>query len=938
MKKFILYLTLALVCLSCTKSKPKYVIGVSQCSGDIWRDKLNEELHMGTYFHDDVELLYASADDNDEKQIEQIDAFVSEGINLLIVSPNQVATISPAIDRAYDRGIPVIVFDRKTSSKKFTAYIGADNEDMGHEMGEYIAAQLQGKGRVLEIMGLKGSSPAIERHQGFVRALQKYPGIQLVASLQGDWTEDSGRKAIEELRKTDPEKTSNIDYVFGQNDRMAVGAYHALDGEHNRQTRFCGIDALPNKGGGMECVRDGILTASYIYPTHGDEVLQLAVNILEGKSYEKENPLKGALVTKNNAHVLLMQNEELTRQKGELDQLHMKVDDTLTVLNNQNVSLITLIIIVGLLVALCTYAYWAYLTKARYSQQLRESYERQRQLTTEIEEMTKAQLMFFTNVSHEFRTPLTLIADPVDHLLDDQTLTGSNRNLLEMVRRNVHVLMQLVNEVLDFRKVQSGKMELQLSSFDLREAVAGWSTDFEATAWKKNIRLVKTLPDVALPIEADLSKVARIYFNLMSNALKFTPEGGTIQTRLQHIGDNYTLTVTDSGIGMDENDRQHVFDRFYQTKGTSGGTGIGLSLVKSFAELHHGTATVDSRKGEGSAFTVSLPCRQPDSIGSVKEEPIASDSDVTPVQYVAVSPQPTTDTAPDVSTTDTTSSNTSVEETNDAADTTTQEATERPTILVIDDNPDVRDYLRTILTPRYNVAEAPNGEAGLQEASREVPDLVVCDIMMPVMNGLEFCNRMKSETATSHIPVILLTARTLESQQTEGYEHGADSYITKPFSSRLLLARIDNLLSSRIKLKALFATDSHELAAKEQLPTQQLRTTEEQQLNATDKAFIDRLRSIIEEHMADSDFGVEVIGTEIGLSRVQLYRKVKALTGSTPVDLIRKARLSQARQLLQTTGKSVSEVAYTVGFSAPSYFTKCFKEEYGMLPNEVAKS
>ena len=887
---------------------------------------------MGTYFHDDVELRYASADDNDEKQIEQIDAFISEGINLLIVSPNQVATISPAIDRAFDRGIPVIVFDRKTSSKKFTAYIGADNENMGHEMGEYIAAQLKGKGRVLEIMGLKGSSPAIERHQGFVKALQKYPGIEIVASLQGDWTEKSGHQAIEGLRKTDPQKVSNIDYVFGQNDRMAVGAYHALDGAHNPQTRFCGIDALPTKGGGMECVRDGILTASYIYPTHGDDVLQLAVNILKKKDYKKDNPLKGALVTKENAHVLLMQNEEMERQKEDLDQLHEKVDDTLAVLNNQNVSLITLIIIVFLLIALCTYAYWAYLTKARFSQQLQESYERQRQLTAEIEEMTKAQLMFFTNVSHEFRTPLTLIADPVDHLLDDDTLTDSNRRLLTMVRRNVQVLMQLINEVLDFRKVQSGKMELQLSTFDLREAIARWTADFETTAQKKGVRLTSSLPDEAVPVEADFTKVARIYFNLMSNALKFTPEGGTVETRLRHDGHDCTLTVEDTGIGMDENDRQHIFDRFFQSKGTSGGTGIGLSLVKAFAELHHGTATVESHKDEGTAFTVSLPCRQSDSVGPAKEEPIASD-DTAPLQV------PQGERSAILNQEDAPQGD--LEATTSLSGALGTDAADRPTILVIDDNADVRDYLNTILSPLYNVTMAANGEAGLQEASREVPDLVVCDVMMPVMNGLEFCNRMKSETATSHIPVILLTARTLESQQMEGYEHGADSYITKPFSSRLLLARIDNLLRSRIQLKALFTTDSREQSDKAPQPAsadkQQQESSEEQQLNATDKAFIDRLRSIIETHMADTGFGVEVIGTEIALSRVQLYRKVKALTGSTPVDLIRKARLARARHLLQTTGKSISEVAYTVGFSAPSYFTKCFKEEYGMLPNEVAK-
>ena len=296
MHRYLSYLFLLLVCFSCSKSKPKYLIGVSQCSEDIWRNKLNDELRMGTYSYDGTELLFASADDDDQKQIEQIDQFVNEGIDLLIVSPNQVATISPAIDRAYDKGIPVIVFDRKTNSKKFTAFIGADNAGLGREMGEYVASRLGGKGRVVEIRGLKGSSPAIERHKGFEEALSKYPGIQLVASLQGDWTEKSGKKAMEQLlREGDVGK---IDFVFGQNDRMAVGAYKAMNEAKLQGTLFCGIDALPTPGGGMECVRDGILDASYIYPTHGDEVMHLAMNILEGKPYEKDNPLKAALVTK----------------------------------------------------------------------------------------------------------------------------------------------------------------------------------------------------------------------------------------------------------------------------------------------------------------------------------------------------------------------------------------------------------------------------------------------------------------------------------------------------------------------------------------------------------------------------------------------------------------------------------------------------------------
>ncbi len=323
-----------LLFLACSVKKPHYVIGVSQCSEDIWRDKLNDELKMGTYVYNNVELRFASADDSDEKQIDQIHQFLKEGMDLLIVAPNQVAAVSPAIDEVFDKGIPVIVVDRKTNSQKFTAYIGADNYEMGRLMGEYIATQLKGKGRVIEIMGLKGSSPAIDRHNGFVKALSNYPNIALVASLQGNWTEESAIKAVKGYQGD----LSNVDFVFGQNDRMAVGARKALSTLSTlRSTKYCGIDGLPGEDNGIACVRDSILEASYIYPTHGDEVLQLAMNILGGKPYEKDNRLMASLVTRDNANVLLLQHEELIRQGHNVDLLHKQSDGYLQELDKQRV-------------------------------------------------------------------------------------------------------------------------------------------------------------------------------------------------------------------------------------------------------------------------------------------------------------------------------------------------------------------------------------------------------------------------------------------------------------------------------------------------------------------------------------------------------------------------------------------------------------------------
>ena len=332
MRKSLLFsIIIVLSLLSCSESKKQYRVGVSQCSDDIWRDKQNAELRMGAYFHGNVDLKFAAAYDSDERQVQQIDSLVESGIDLLIVAPNQVRTISPAIDRAYDKHIPVIVFERKTSSQKHTAFISADNYEMGHVMGEYIASRLHGRGQVLEIKGLAESSPAIERHNGFMDALSGYPGIRVVASLQGDWTEPTAYETTRQWRASHPNEP--VDLVFGANDRTAMGARKVL----GEKVLYCGIDGLPGANGGIQLVRDSLLDASYIYPTHGDQIIDLAVKILEGKPYEKETMLMSALVTRDNAKVLQMQSEELMRQAARLDELHQKADTYLHELDSQRI-------------------------------------------------------------------------------------------------------------------------------------------------------------------------------------------------------------------------------------------------------------------------------------------------------------------------------------------------------------------------------------------------------------------------------------------------------------------------------------------------------------------------------------------------------------------------------------------------------------------------
>ena len=339
MKKILTYMMLlSAVLLSCTPADKKYIIGVSQCSEDIWREKQNAELRMGAYFHENVELRFAAAYDSDERQVQQIDSLVATGIDLLIVAPNQVATISPAIDRAFDKGIPVIVFERKTNSQKYTAFISADNYEMGRVMGEYIVSRLGGNGNVLEIKGLAESSPSIERHNGFMDAIKDAPDIKVVGSLQGDWTEPTAQEVTKEwlLKNQDV----RVDLVFGANDRTAMGARKAVANSKLytlNSTLYCGIDGLPGENGGIQLVRDSLLDASYIYPTHGDQIIDLAIRILEDKPYEKETLMMSALVTRDNAKVLLMESEEIMRQATQLGELHAKADGYLHELDTQRV-------------------------------------------------------------------------------------------------------------------------------------------------------------------------------------------------------------------------------------------------------------------------------------------------------------------------------------------------------------------------------------------------------------------------------------------------------------------------------------------------------------------------------------------------------------------------------------------------------------------------
>ena len=726
---FCFLLLLCALATSCSSSDGnKYRIGFSECVGGAWREKVNREMISAQHLYNNVvDVDITNAENNSELQQRQIDSLVASGIDLLVVAPNEYKAVAPAIIRAREHGIPVILFDRKADTNDYTAYIGGDNIAAGRAMAYYALSIVRERGYrhtpfVLEITGGTTSSPAIDRHKGFSSVMEK-AGDVTYSFVNTDWSTEDTYRTMASYLKSHPAP----DIVFCHSDLAAFNARKAaVEAGVSKDIRFLGIDGLPGKGEGIDAVEKGILAGTYIYPTHGEQIVRLALDILQKKPYKRENIMNSVIVTPDNAPVIMQSSEEMDERSKDLLILQAKLEDLFGLYNTQRTLIImSAIAIVFLIVALVLI--WRMVVIVR-------------RINRKEKQLNEEQTLFYTNARHQLRTPLTLIEGPLQKLSDSQDLKERDRSLVDILRRNVDQLSGIVYDVLNFRN-------------DTPPAV----DDDNAVA------------------EAEKSQSA--------------------------------AAVQEAHAGMLVNENKEGF----------------------------------------------------------------------------------------------------------------------PTILIVDDNADMRRYLRTLLSDKYYIIEASDGANGLALANESIPDLIVSDVMMPVMDGLSFCRKIKEEPMTSHIPVILLTARSAESQQVEGLGSGADAYMTKPFSSQLLLARIDNLLKSRRQLRHLFDDKPGKSRA------------EKEKLNGPDRTFMERLRNVMQDHLADSNMKMDDLGSGLGISRVQLYRKVKALTGLSPVELLRQMRLQKAYSLLKTTDLTISEIAYSVGFSSPGYFSTCFKKQYGKYPTELKK-
>lgn len=905
MNRFLRYLLCAAVMAvasGCTESKI-YKIGVSQCSQDDWRAKMNEEINREIISHDDAIVEIRSADDSSARQIEDIRYFADNGFDIIIVSPNEAVSLTPVIREVYEKGMPVIIFDRNIDGDSYTARIGVDDEGIGKAAAHYALHMLGGDARALEIQGLPGSTPAEDRHKGFVAEFTAGGG-RILAGAPADWRQEDAETLADSLLHVHPD----VNLIYAHNDRMAIGASKVAERMGIRERiKIIGIDAAPTIG--IQAVADSVIDATFLYPTEGHRLIQTALAILKDGHYDKEVKLPASsAVDPTNADILLLQNETLEQETDKMKILKGKIDDYWAQHSSQTSLFYASIAIIVLLFGVAFLLLRAYWQHSHHQKQLLEQnrlLEQQRDTEKELNEKlqaaTQSKLVFFTNVSHDLRTPLTLISEPVEQLARADNLTPQQQTLIRIADKNVKILRRLINQILDFRKYENGKLDLHLTEIDLGNALRDWIESFHSLSGKRDMKLTLNLPDAPLRMAVDVEKMERVVFNLVSNAFKYTPDNGSITVDCASDGKTLTLKVADTGEGISERDLGNIFDRFYQVDRVHpNGSGIGLSLAKAFVELHEGTISVESQEGKGSVFTVTLP-----------------------VRHVA---ETVADAAKRIEESEVTAELSSVE-------TELVFENDKPVLLVIDDNRDIQQLIRQLLGTDYNIITAGNGKDGVRMAAKYTPDLVVCDVMMPVMDGLECCRRIKSEVSTSHIPVLMLTACSMDEQRIQGYDSGADGYLSKPFNADVLRSRCASLIANRKRIKVLWQGDATVMMKEKVTNGDEAR--KELPKSDIDNEFYGRFLNLLDEEMGNPDLSVDWIASKMGLERSQFYRKIKALTNYSPVELIRRLRLKKARTLLTSTDKSISEIGYEVGFSTPAYFTKCYREAYGETPSEA---
>ncbi len=852
---------------------------------DSWRKEMVESMHRELTFYPEIEFVLRDADADNTKQITDIQKFIEEGVDLLMVSPNESNQLTPIIEKAYNSGIPVVVIDRRMLSGKYTAFVGADNVLIGKNAAVYANLLLNGRGKVIDIADSPYTTPAEDRTSGFRKELSNYPGITHVQTFWygGDREKLTGFLSGQEA-----------DLIFSHNDRYALDIYTSLkELGLVQKVKIIGVDGLAGKDEGLDLVQSKRIAATILYPTGGEEAIRLAHKILNNEPYSKENPLYTTVINPSNVEITIAQYARIRSQQEAITRQAGRILDLNAVYDNQRQAFILTLIFLGLVLALGgVFVYlWREKQKTnktlslRNAEILRQKEEIER-MSLQAREATEDKMRFYSYISHEFKTPLSLILTPAEDLLQKGKYDPKIvKPVLELILKNANRLLRMVNQILDLRKVDAGKLVLEEGCYDLVKFTEEIVADFRLTAQKHKIDLKFFTPLSAFPYSFDAEKLDKVLFNLLSNAFKFTPDGGWIHVALQEENGSVEISVRDNGMGMNETDQKNAFELFYKGyRNFNFGSGLGLALSREFVTLHNGEITVESTEGQGTTFKVRLPKTGGET---------AALQDIPRMMHNHMSDW-------------------------DGPAGEVQENVRENAMIIVEDNADLSAFLAQKFSVAYSVKVVENAEKAWDLIFHEIPDIIISDVMLPAKDGFWLTQKIREDFRTSHIPVILLTARGHIDSQLEGVKAGADVYMPKPFNQQLLEENVKTLLDNRRRLRKRLESE----------------VINPQLIQHKERKFLMDFEEILERGLHDNSLSVERLSKEMGMSRVQLYRKITALTDRNVNDYIADFKIKKAKTLLADPHKNITEIAYELGFGNPGYFTTFFKGKTGKTPSD----
>ena len=903
-------------------SKPAYRVGVSFGSRSSHHQQLLKEMEREADNANCIELDARIADGNSEQQLADIRALAESDVDMLIICAGNPVAMAPLVEEIFDQGISVLLVDNVLPKDCYTAFIGADSYDMGRTMGEYLVKAYGTKGNLVTVSSDTGRPNVAAGQAGLLNKLRDYPDMHIVAQIEAPNADAAAQRMSEVI-----ESQKHIDFILAESNELAQGALKAMNSHGAEKVPVIVADKEGYRSDALKALNVGTVSGVVESLTGGEHVIRLARKILGGNQFSRYNYSVNNVIDAGNEDLLTTLRADMEDEMKNNDEMNRLYDDLQeSVLKNRYINILVAVLIFALLLSVWMLVRYLgnrkenleklSIDKSRVEKERSRLKNQNREQSSAIEHGRR----FVSSVSHDLRTPLTLILDPMRQLQASKTLSQEDRRLVNLMVPNVRMQYRLVRQLSDIIHYQNETNRLNLTKFDFAKIIGYWIDQFRNQAVPKHLTFTAEFAEGDYRMTGDEEKITRMIYDLLGYSFKFTPINGSVTFRAEVEGTGekriLVVTISDTGIGIPKGVKRHFFNPYMSENETAGASSMGLLLAKMFTELHHGEISAsDNPVGRGTVVTVRIPMSLPSAAGSSLEsniyleeenrltrEMMESMSDITSIETPTMRHEVIVNVDSEIS--------------GESGD------TQRPELLIVTDNHALRQYLRQLLNDTYNVVEAANGQEGFQIAVRRMPALVITEGMMPVLNGWELAAKLRDDRQTVFIPVIMLTAYSDNDHMKKAYEAGVETYITKPFHGEVLKAAVRNLLENISRKNG----GSNGSATPE--------THQRNDFTKAEQTWTEKLYAYIQDHISDPDITVEELGREFKLGRVQFYRRCKQLTSMAPNELIRTVRLKRAFTLLSTTDMSISEVAYAVGFSSPSYFSRCYRDYFGQTPKE----